>query len=572
MMDWENIPEPILFMIFSRLEIKDLLSSGAVCVRWYHAQKDNLLWKHVFTREFQTTKRLCSVEDLKNVNYKQQLISLKMKYPCVESQVLHGEFKCLEGFWISKDGSRVAVNTKNLEISIWKRTPNDGFENQTTIDIADFGWEDVKQAEFSPCCTKLMVSGSNEKTATDQIAIFSIGNFNHLHNFYNFSEYERNCLSGYWECTNHYVGLFMRQNLTLDHPVIISLWICSAPTYKCTETINRIYKNATKSVRLTCSDAGTCALRTANLQLGQNNDLLNDGCGGNSVIDQYPMYERDLLKLKNENCIAIQLISQRRDSTDTTSSIIDDQTPRIHPELCNTHLKHLETSQMLAIFIMGSSHVFWANKIGFQPITAEILTSSKLFDCPAKVIEFNMLNIRDIQISPMKDYLYASFRKMKQIPQRNDFIALQEKLSDFLKINLSTLAIEEEKKCHFWIHDNSASAASCHLDAYCNQFSTLKYVSTNYMVTSVGSNLMIWDKKFGMNLNEINIQSPLTRIIINPNDEEELFVLTQKKLQIFVSKQRARACSNPLTSNDEEIEQTESDDSNSSKYCTSWFG
>ena len=166
----------------------------------------------------------------------------------------------------------------------------------------------------------------------------------------------------------------------------------------------------------------------------------------------------------------------------------------------------------------------------------------------------------------------ASFRKMKQIPRRNDFIALQEKLSDFLKINLSTLAIKEEKKCHFWIHDNSASAASCHLDAYCNQFSTLKYVSTNYMVTSVGSNLMIWDKKFGMNLNEINIQSPLTRIIINPNDEEELFVLTQKKLQIFVSKQRARACSNPLTSNDEEIEQTESDDSNSSKYCTSWFG
>ena len=83
---------------------------------------------------------------------------------------------------------------------------------------------------------------------------------------------------------------------------------------------------------------------------------------------------------------------------------------------------------------------------------------------------------------------------------------------------------------------------------------------------------MIWDKKWGMNLNEINIQSPLTRIIINPNDEEELFVLTHKKLQIFVSKQRARGYSTPLMSNDEEIEETESDDSSSSKYCTSWFG
>ncbi|XP_054720509.1 F-box/LRR-repeat protein 12-like [Uloborus diversus] len=52
---FENLPDVILFKIFSYLYIGDLCRAGRVCLRWYQLTRCQILWKHVDTHDMQLT-------------------------------------------------------------------------------------------------------------------------------------------------------------------------------------------------------------------------------------------------------------------------------------------------------------------------------------------------------------------------------------------------------------------------------------------------------------------------------------------------------------------------------------
>lgn len=51
---WRFIPEPVLLTIFWLLPIKDILSAGRTCRRWYMIANDELLWKQKMQIHFKT--------------------------------------------------------------------------------------------------------------------------------------------------------------------------------------------------------------------------------------------------------------------------------------------------------------------------------------------------------------------------------------------------------------------------------------------------------------------------------------------------------------------------------------
>ncbi|GFY47381.1 hypothetical protein TNIN_249211 [Trichonephila inaurata madagascariensis] len=52
---FDNLPDVILFKIFSYLYIGDLCRAGRVCLRWYHLTRCHVLWKHVDAHDMQLT-------------------------------------------------------------------------------------------------------------------------------------------------------------------------------------------------------------------------------------------------------------------------------------------------------------------------------------------------------------------------------------------------------------------------------------------------------------------------------------------------------------------------------------
>ncbi|XP_035218301.1 F-box/LRR-repeat protein 12-like [Stegodyphus dumicola] len=52
---FENLPDVILFKIFSYLYIGDLCRAGRVCLRWYQLTRCQVLWKHVDAHDMQLT-------------------------------------------------------------------------------------------------------------------------------------------------------------------------------------------------------------------------------------------------------------------------------------------------------------------------------------------------------------------------------------------------------------------------------------------------------------------------------------------------------------------------------------
>lgn len=49
---WNYAPDSILLHIFGYLKAKDLLNVGPVCQLWWRISRDDIIWKHLFIRDY----------------------------------------------------------------------------------------------------------------------------------------------------------------------------------------------------------------------------------------------------------------------------------------------------------------------------------------------------------------------------------------------------------------------------------------------------------------------------------------------------------------------------------------
>lgn len=56
--EWDFIPDPILFKILIQLPVRDILNVSECCRRWNDLIKDDYLWKKVFQRDFKVDRTI----------------------------------------------------------------------------------------------------------------------------------------------------------------------------------------------------------------------------------------------------------------------------------------------------------------------------------------------------------------------------------------------------------------------------------------------------------------------------------------------------------------------------------
>ena len=116
--EWIILPDPLLVMIFKKLNLTEVLSCSQVCTNWNTICQDNLLWKHLFKRDFgkRKRKRYKRNEEFKlkpgSFIWKEEYIRLTDQFPCVRKQTLTGHTDEVLHVAFSHDGSEIASCSK----------------------------------------------------------------------------------------------------------------------------------------------------------------------------------------------------------------------------------------------------------------------------------------------------------------------------------------------------------------------------------------------------------------------------------------------------------------------------
>ena len=125
---WSMLSDPLLVMIFKTLEVKDISSCSNVCVNWNIICQDNLLWKHLFRRDFvnrRKRKKHKNKDEIRlkpgAVSWKEEYIRLKDRYPCVRKQTLKGHTDEVLHCAFSHNGSEIASCSKVFFLALLSR-------------------------------------------------------------------------------------------------------------------------------------------------------------------------------------------------------------------------------------------------------------------------------------------------------------------------------------------------------------------------------------------------------------------------------------------------------------------
>ena len=115
---WNVLSDPLLILIFKRLEVKEILACSETCTNWSRICQDNLLWKHLFKRDFNASsyKRHQRDEDfqLKSgaESWKAEYQRLTECSPGVSQQTLKGHSDEVLHVAFSHNGSEIASCSK----------------------------------------------------------------------------------------------------------------------------------------------------------------------------------------------------------------------------------------------------------------------------------------------------------------------------------------------------------------------------------------------------------------------------------------------------------------------------
>ena len=112
---WSMLPDPLLVMVFKKLEVRDIVSCSTVCTNWNTICQDNLLWKYLFRRDYSKTNRRFTLNPGAK-SWKAEYIRLKEEFPCVKKQTLKGHNDEVLHAAFSHNGSEIASCSKVVKI------------------------------------------------------------------------------------------------------------------------------------------------------------------------------------------------------------------------------------------------------------------------------------------------------------------------------------------------------------------------------------------------------------------------------------------------------------------------
>uniref|UniRef100_T1HBG4 Uncharacterized protein n=1 Tax=Rhodnius prolixus TaxID=13249 RepID=T1HBG4_RHOPR len=170
---WTVIPDSVLLHIFNFLSAKEVLNAGLTCKRWNMISLDDILWKHLFFRNFCITPGLPIAPG--KYSWFEEYKRLCYHTPRVCSEVLHGHRHEVLHVSFSHDGTMFATSSKDGFIMVWDS--DYPVKIKYSYDMKEFSWKCTQFSQFNKSDTLILVSGvhfGSQSSTSGEIAVFSL--------------------------------------------------------------------------------------------------------------------------------------------------------------------------------------------------------------------------------------------------------------------------------------------------------------------------------------------------------------------------------------------------------------
>ncbi|XP_077285899.1 F-box and WD repeat domain containing 5 [Arctopsyche grandis] len=173
---WADAPEPVVLRWMSWLDAHDVLAAGSTCRSWHRLATDQLLWRHLLTRDFHLGHTPHSppigsggwLEEYKRLSRDIPIILTQ----CIDAhsnQVLHVSF--------AHNGTMFATTSKDGTVMVWNSSYPCTLKYQH--DMKEFSWKYTQFTQFNSSDTLLLVSGvhfGSNLSTSGEIAVFTLQN------------------------------------------------------------------------------------------------------------------------------------------------------------------------------------------------------------------------------------------------------------------------------------------------------------------------------------------------------------------------------------------------------------
>ncbi|CAG2118281.1 unnamed protein product [Medioppia subpectinata] len=155
---WSSLPEPLLLEIFKNLTTNEMANVCLVCHQWSRVGCDDLLWKHLFYKRFDTIDR-----------------SVDRPIGSFESETLEGHDNQVLHVSFAHNGRLFSSCSKDGFVKLWS-TECVPTRVRHSADMKQYSWNYTQYSQFNEADTLLLVSGVHfgVHTASGEIAVFNL--------------------------------------------------------------------------------------------------------------------------------------------------------------------------------------------------------------------------------------------------------------------------------------------------------------------------------------------------------------------------------------------------------------
>jgi len=500
-MDWENLPDAVLLMVLCKLSVASVISVSSTCRRWSDISKDNLLWKHLFLRDWRLPRNTSLRE--KAESWREEYVRLVETPPteCVQTITTHKDEVLHVSY--SNDGKNFVSCSKDGWVSVWWNSEKGEVSLAFKHDMKMYGWKYTWASKYNPSDSMLLVAGVVSEIK-GEIAIFDTkkgeGDGKQVVNYDLLCRIQNNPydVQGAWCSETH----FLCGRLTGNPYVLLdaSVWVCEVDKDEDYDT-NILSPSLYRNQLLTFRDEGTNYVRC--LVVSSRTKFNND-----AMFLDY----KDLVKQQPPQ----EFIQQTPDHK--CANIFRD-------------------NQIYLIFL-SQGETSAPHQIGFKKVYKEDLENSPVVEKPDRVLDMKG-HIVGLALSPDSEKLYVNVRswpenvvldKEEAPPIANDI--------EMRVIHLSDLRVEDRVMRGHVGYTDSKEAFYIYLDV------GDKLVGSG-SEDGVGR---VWDRSYGCLVGKANHQKCVNSAVFNPRNQEIMVTGSDDHtIKIWRSKRTARMMNKPKT-------------------------
>jgi len=368
LMNWENVPEPILVRVLSYVTVADIANSALVCQRWCEICKENSLWRGLLKRRFGIVQPGLKVR-CRGLSWKEEYRRLVYLTPVVCSQTLRDHRDEVLHVAFSNSGANFVTCSKDASVIIWKLIDLTAVLEHK-VNMRKHLWRYTWSSKYNSTDSLLLVSGV-VSDINGEIAIL-----------------KKNT---------------SKDNVTIDYSVLCRVnnnpydvmgdWVSNTHflSGKLDDIDNHVWPSATL---LMCE---------ADPSLPSNTTSPSASLAIKNIV----------LRLQGDNTVYLRCLHVTDRNIFPDQSLFSDKSNRVSlsaPQDVDMSCKDVLSEKQICLIFLANCESLAAHQLGFCMLRPEDLLTVPLVRTPDRVINMEG-HIVGLSLSPDARYLYVNVRR-----------------------------------------------------------------------------------------------------------------------------------------------------------------